>query len=95
MPYFESYQIEDGHLHHTLVKVGCSIFDHFYSHNLLSLQILAFYDLTERALAEDIENEVSIPGRTKYDVNARKQGETLFMTRYLTYDSLPHSQGYR
>ena len=53
-------QIEDRHFHHTLVEVCCPILDDFDSHDFLCLQVLTFYDLTESALTQDIQDEISI-----------------------------------
>lgn len=57
----ETYQIQHRYFHHTLVKVGGSVLDDLDSHHLLRLQILTFDDLSESTLAEDIENEVTVP----------------------------------
>lgn len=53
-------QIEDRHFHHTLVEVCGPILDNFHSHDFLCLQVLAFHDLTESALTQDIQDEISI-----------------------------------
>ena len=58
----QAYQIEDGHLHHTLIEVGSSVFDNFDSHNFLCSEILTFDDLSEGTLTENVENKVSVPG---------------------------------
>ncbi len=56
-----TYQIQDGHLHHTLIEVCCPVFDHLDGDNLLRLQILTFHDLTECALAENIKDQIAVP----------------------------------
>lgn len=53
-------QIQHRYFHHALVKVGSPVLDHFHRHNLLGLQILAFDDLSKRALAEDVKDQVAI-----------------------------------
>lgn len=57
-----SYQIQHGNLHHTLIEVCSPILYDFDRYNFLRLQILAFDYLPERALSEDVENQISIPG---------------------------------
>ena len=52
-------KLEDRYLHHTLVKVGGFVFDHFDSHDRIRLQVLALDDLTKRSLTQDIQNQVS------------------------------------
>ena len=54
-------QIQDRHFHHTLIKVGCSVLDDLDRNNFLCLQVLAFYDLAEGALAKDVKNQVAVP----------------------------------
>lgn len=51
-------QLEDGDLHHALIKVGWLVFDDLDGYNLVGLHVLAFYHLTKGALAEYIKNEV-------------------------------------
>lgn len=55
------YQIQNRHLHHTLVEVCGSIFDDFDRHYFLRLQILTFHNLTERPLAENVQYQVPVP----------------------------------
>lgn len=57
----DTYKIQNRHLHHTLIEVGRLVLDDLDSHHFLRLQVLAFYHLTESALSQHIENEVSIP----------------------------------
>jgi hypothetical protein len=52
----KTYQVKNRHLHHTLVEVGSSVFDHLDSDHLLRLEILALHDLPEGALTENIKN---------------------------------------
>lgn len=58
-----TYQIEDGHLHHTLVEVGRLVLDDLDGHDFLCFEILALDDLAEGALTKNIENEVTVPKR--------------------------------
>ena len=58
-----THQIENRYFHHTLVKVCRPVLDDLDSHNLLGLQVLAFYHLAEGTLSEDVEDEVAIPTR--------------------------------
>ena len=53
-----TYQLQYGHLHHTLVEVRWLVFDDLNCDNLVRLHVLAFHDLTKCSLTEDIENEV-------------------------------------
>lgn len=54
------YQIEDRHLHHTLVEVCCPVFDDLDSYNFLCLQILTLHNLPESALTKNVKDEVAI-----------------------------------
>lgn len=56
-----SYQVQDGNLHHTLVKVCCPILDNLDSDNFLCLQILALHHLAKGSLAKNIENQIAVP----------------------------------
>lgn len=53
-------QIKHRHLHHALVEIRSLVLDHLHSNHLLRLQVLTLDDLAEGALAEYIENQVSI-----------------------------------
>ena len=53
-------QIQNRYLHHALIEVGRFVLDHFDSDDLLCFQILAFDYLPERALTEDVEDEVAV-----------------------------------
>ena len=55
-----TYQIEDRHLHHTLVEVGRSVLDHLHGNHFLRLQILTFDDLPKGALPENIQDQVAV-----------------------------------
>lgn len=57
-----AYQVQNRHLHHALVKVGCFVFDHFHSHHFLCLHVLALHNLAKGPLAQHVKNEVAIPG---------------------------------
>ena len=62
--------LQNGHLHHTLVEVSGLIFHDFYRHNLVSLHVLTFDDLTERALTKNIQYEIpaiTLAGSTEND----------------------------
>ena len=52
--------LEDCDLHHTLIEVRGFIFDYFHRDDLVGLHVLALYNLPERALAQNIENEVLV-----------------------------------
>jgi hypothetical protein len=60
------YQIEHRNLHHTLVEIGCAIFDDLDGHDLLGLEILAFDDLAKGALTQHIEDEIAISTQIVY-----------------------------
>ena len=55
-----SYQVQNRDFHHALIKVRCTVFHDFHGHNLLSLEILALYDLPKCALPKDVKDEVAI-----------------------------------
>lgn len=55
------YQIKHRNFHHTLVKVSRAVLDDLDGNNLLRLEVLAFDDLAKGALAQHVENKVSIP----------------------------------
>ena len=57
---FTVQQIEYRNLHHTLVEIGSPILDNFDCHDLLGLQVLTFYNLTESALPKDVEYKVPV-----------------------------------
>ena len=50
-----AHQFEYRHFHHTLVEVSRPVLDDLDGHHLLCLEVLAFDDLPEGALAEHIE----------------------------------------
>lgn len=56
-----SYQIQHRDFHHTLVEVCGSVLDHLDSNHLLCLQVLTFHHLSESALTEHIEDQISVP----------------------------------
>lgn len=56
----KTYQIQDGHFHHTLIEVGCLVLDDLHGHDLLGLQVLTFHDLAEGTLTQNVENEVAV-----------------------------------
>ena len=55
-----TYQLEDSNFHGTLIEIRRLVLDHLDSNNLVRPDVLAFRDLPERSLSEDIENEVSV-----------------------------------
>lgn len=55
-------KIENGDLHHRLVEVGRLVLDHLDRYNLLRLHVLTFDHLPERALAQNIQDQVSASG---------------------------------
>lgn len=57
-----AYQIQHGHLHHTLVEVRSPVLHHLDGHNLLCLQVLAFDHLTKCTLTEHIQDKVPVSG---------------------------------
>lgn len=58
----QTYQIQDGNLHHTLIEVGSLILDDFNGNNLLCFQVLALDNLSKGSLTKDVKNEITIPG---------------------------------
>jgi hypothetical protein len=54
-------QIQNRHLHHALVEVCCAVLDDLDGDNFLGFHVLAFHDLAERALAENIQDQISVP----------------------------------
>jgi hypothetical protein len=54
-------QLEDGDLHHRLVEVGRLVLHDLDGDDLVRFDVLAFDDLAEGALAEDVEDEVPAP----------------------------------
>lgn len=55
-----THQVQDRNFHHTLVEVCGLILDHLDGDHLLRFQVLAFDDLPERSLTQDIQNEVPV-----------------------------------
>ena len=55
----EAYQFQNSDLHHALVKISWLIFNHLDSDDFMRLHVLTLYDLTKRALAQHIQNEIS------------------------------------
>ena len=58
---FFTYEIKNRNLHHTLIEVGRPVLDDLDSNHLLSLEILAFHDLSECTLAKNVQDQVSVP----------------------------------
>lgn len=55
-----AYQVKNRNFHHTLVEIGSPVLDDLDSHDLLRLQILTFDYLSERALAQDVQNQIAV-----------------------------------
>lgn len=55
-----TYQVQNRHLHHTLVEVRGAVLDDLDCDDLLGLQILTFDDLPKRTLAQHIQDQISI-----------------------------------
>jgi hypothetical protein len=53
-------QVQNRNLHHTLVKVCSSVLNNFDRDDLLSLEILTFYDLPEGTLTKNVEDKVTV-----------------------------------
>lgn len=56
-----TYQVENRHLHHTLVEVCRAILDYLDCDDFLRLQVLALNDLPKCALAQYIQDQIPIP----------------------------------
>lgn len=56
----QTYQVEDGNFHHTLVEIGGLIFHNFDRHNLLGLEVLTFDYLTKGSLTQNVENQITV-----------------------------------
>lgn len=56
-----AYQVQDGHFHHTLVEVRCSVLDNLNGYHFLCLHVLALDNLPESALSKHIENKIAVP----------------------------------
>lgn len=56
-----AYQIQDGYFHHALVEIGRAVLDHLHRNHFLRPEILALDDLTERTLAENVQNQIPVP----------------------------------
>lgn len=56
-----SYQVQNRDLHHALVEVSSAILDDLHGNNLLCLEILAFHDLAECSLAQNVQYQIPIP----------------------------------
>lgn len=85
----ETHQVQDRHLHHTLVEVCGLVLDDLDGNNLLRFQVLALDDLSECPLSQHIQNEVPVPAGSAYVSH-----ETV-KTVELTCGLHLHFQGYR
>lgn len=56
-----TYQVQDRHFHHTLIKVRSSVLDDLDCHHFLCLQILAFDNLTKSSLTQHVKNQIPVP----------------------------------
>ena len=54
-----TYELQDGNLHHTLIEVRRLVLDDFHRNNIMRPHVLAFHNLTECPLSEDIQNQIS------------------------------------
>ena len=53
-----THELEDGHFHHALVEVRRLVLHDLHRDDLVRLHILTLDHLTERALTQDVQNEV-------------------------------------
>ena len=60
-----SYEIQNGHLHHTLIEVRRPVLDNLDRNNLLGPEILALDNLSKRSLAQNVQNEVAVPATVR------------------------------
>lgn len=56
-----SYQVQNRHFHHALVEVSSAVLDDLHGNNFLGLEILAFHDLAECSLAQNVQYQIPIP----------------------------------
>jgi hypothetical protein len=56
-----TYQIENRYFHHALIEISRAVLDDLDSHYLLGLEVLAFDYLSECTLAQNVQNQISVP----------------------------------
>jgi hypothetical protein len=72
----KTHQLQNRHLHHTLLKVSRLVLHHLDRDDLVRLEVLTFDDLTKRSLTEDVEDEVAVRwGRRDRGEGRREHGE--------------------
>lgn len=59
-----TYQVQNRHLHHTLVEVRSAVLDNLDSDNFLGLEVLTFDDLAEGSLTQNVQDQIPIPVRS-------------------------------
>lgn len=57
----KTYQVQHRYFHHTLIEVRCAVLDDLDCDNLLGLEVLTLDDLTKCALAEHVQDQISVP----------------------------------
>jgi hypothetical protein len=57
--FYTAHQLQYSYFHSTLIEVSRFVLDNLDSHDLVSPNVLAFRDLPESPLSENIENEIS------------------------------------
>lgn len=88
-----TYQIQDGHFHHALVEIGSPILDNLDGDDFLRLEVLTFHDLAESALAQHVENEISVPGNMRVRTissKKRRRMEDELVTSFLRSENIIH-----
>ena len=55
---WNTYQLKNCHLHHTLIEVSRLVLDHFDSHDLMGFHVLTFHHLTECSLTQYVQDQV-------------------------------------
>ena len=51
-----THQLENCDLHHTLIEVCWFVFYHLDGNNFVRFHVLAFHDLSERSLTENVQD---------------------------------------
>lgn len=67
----QTYQVQDGHLHFALIQVCRLVLYNLDSADIVCPHILTLYNLTESALTEDIEDQVSMQNQPKSWIKRR------------------------
>lgn len=87
------YQVEHGHLHHALVKVGRPVLDDLDRNNFLGLEVLTFDDLTKRALAEHVQDQIAVPWTSQRNAvkgEAKGLGMMILVARFFRSQNIIH-----